>query len=422
MVKLGIMCHRGSGDTSTKIPLHLSFIGIIIISEMTITGKMKKSLVKKLIAPVVLAVGLLFSPVKANAQLPIMDPFSQPNDSNLVWYGSGDVDSNNVRDGNDYNLISQGAQSNQADIDGDGILGTPEDADLFAKYLNGDTLLPQINWAWPMMTRESRKEWALKTSVLDSTKIKHPDWFCGRRATNTIIALHGYSELKDSTVSRHFEKYDLKNNGKFNINAKFVSISSESGFPDGSHAHFVYAILVGNNPLNFYDWIFIDPSYPNKIMSIGDINLPNDSEIDINYTRFKDNGTISEIPYITFKANEGVPGLKSYLEDYLILERPYVNSIKPEKLNLLEKFVLNQNYPNPFNSQTEIKYSIPKAGNVLLNVYNLEGKSIRTLFNNHQQAGDYRVTFIAKDLPSGQYFYRLRTGDAVETKKMMLVK
>ncbi|HAE87897.1 TPA: hypothetical protein DCG86_07720, partial [Candidatus Marinimicrobia bacterium] len=50
-----------------------------------------------------------------------MNPFFQPNDSNLVWYGSGDVDSNNILNENDLTLIQSGIQNDQADIDGDGI-------------------------------------------------------------------------------------------------------------------------------------------------------------------------------------------------------------------------------------------------------------------------------------------------------------
>jgi len=384
---------------------------------MTITVKMK-SLVKKLIAPVVLATALLFSPVKANAQTFTINPFSQPNDTTLAYYGSGDVDLNNVRDWNDHNLISQGAQNDQADIDGDGILGTAQDAELFAKYLNGDTLLPQINWAWPNMTREQRQEWFLKEGIIDSTRFYHSDWFCGPLATNVAVAFHGFPELNNPEIAQHFSKYDLQNNGRFNLPVYYVTIAKTDG---SGWAHAINACLIGEDPLNFDDWCFFEPRFANKI-NIGDWDMPENSKVKINSSFFSENGGISTYAFAKFILNNGVPSLDGDPSQYLILQRPYVNSIKPNNKSLLEKFVLAQNYPNPFNSQTEIKYSIPKAGTVLLNVYNLEGKLIRTLINNHQQAGDYRVTFNAKDLPSGQYFYRLRTEDAVETKKMMLVK
>ena len=178
-----------------------------------------KSLVK-LIAPVLLATALLFSPVKANAQTTFtINPFAQPNDTSMVYYGSGDVDSNNIRDWDDYNLI-EGAQSDQADIDGDGIPGTQEDAGLFAKYLNGDTLLPQINWANPNLKTEQRKDWVKKMLKIDKTNEITPVrdyWMCGQYSTQTIINFHGFSELKDSTIASKFPKYNLDNLGRFNL-------------------------------------------------------------------------------------------------------------------------------------------------------------------------------------------------------------
>jgi CubicO group peptidase (beta-lactamase class C family) len=90
--------------------------------------------------------------------------------------------------------------------------------------------------------------------------------------------------------------------------------------------------------------------------------------------------------------------------------------------NVLTDFYLEQNYPNPFNNSTVIKYSIPQEGLVTLKVYNLLGEEVARLVNDTKQTGNYEVSFDATGLPSGIYFYRLRTGDFVETKKMVLTK
>jgi hypothetical protein len=86
------------------------------------------------------------------------------------------------------------------------------------------------------------------------------------------------------------------------------------------------------------------------------------------------------------------------------------------------EFSLEQNFPNPFNNSTVIKYSIPQEGLVTLNVYNLMGEEVVRLVNDTKQTGNYEVSFDATGLPSGVYFYRLRAGDFVETKKMVLMK
>jgi hypothetical protein len=74
-----------------------------------------------------------------------------------------------------------------------------------------------------------------------------------------------------------------------------------------------------------------------------------------------------------------------------------------------KKFSLNQNYPNPFNAATEIVFAIETATRVELSVFNLLGKKVRTLINGYHQPGEYRSRFDASELPSGIYFYQLKT-------------
>lgn len=85
-------------------------------------------------------------------------------------------------------------------------------------------------------------------------------------------------------------------------------------------------------------------------------------------------------------------------------------------------FALEQNYPNPFNPSTTIKYQIPQNGLVTLKVYNVIGQEVATLVNQVQNASAYETSFDASKLSSGIYFYTLRAGNFVETKKMMLMK
>ncbi len=97
--------------------------------------------------------------------------------------------------------------------------------------------------------------------------------------------------------------------------------------------------------------------------------------------------------------------------------------------NKPEKYFLSQNYPNPFNPTTTIKYSIPVEAycntpphNVLLKVYDILGNEVATLVNEQKPAGNYEVDFTGNNLSSGIYFYTLRAGSHIESKKMVLVK
>ena len=97
-------------------------------------------------------------------------------------------------------------------------------------------------------------------------------------------------------------------------------------------------------------------------------------------------------------------------------------SVRPALNGLPEVATLEQNYPNPFNPSTQINYSIPKATNVTLKVYDVLGREIATLVNERKQSGAYKVTWNAEGVPTGVYFYRIVAGEFIETKKMVLIR
>jgi hypothetical protein len=86
------------------------------------------------------------------------------------------------------------------------------------------------------------------------------------------------------------------------------------------------------------------------------------------------------------------------------------------------EFGISQNYPNPFNPKTIINYALPKAGKVVMKVYDILGKEVVSLVDGFKQAGNYSVEFDATDLPSGVYFYTLRAENFAQSKKMLLIK
>ena len=88
---------------------------------------------------------------------------------------------------------------------------------------------------------------------------------------------------------------------------------------------------------------------------------------------------------------------------------------------------LSQNYPNPFNPTTTIAYNMIEAGEVTIEVFNIKGQKVKTLVNEHMTAGNQSVTWDGKDtnnksVSSGIYFYKMKSGNYVSTKKMILMK
>lgn len=101
---------------------------------------------------------------------------------------------------------------------------------------------------------------------------------------------------------------------------------------------------------------------------------------------------------------------------------PAWTSIKKLESGIVTEYKLEQNYPNPFNSKTKIKFEVKKSGNVKLKVFDITGKLVADIVNAELETGRYEVLFDAKNLSSSIYFYRMETGDFVESKRMVHIK
>jgi photosystem II stability/assembly factor-like uncharacterized protein len=117
-------------------------------------------------------------------------------------------------------------------------------------------------------------------------------------------------------------------------------------------------------------------------------------------------------------------------ENGTILKNDSVNIITNKngiKTEVISNYFLSQNYPNPFNPSTKIKFEIPDQNRndnaiVTLKIYDILGREIATLVNEEKPAGEYEVEFDGSNLTSGVYFYQLKAGSFVETRKMVLIK
>ncbi|MFQ5641865.1 MAG: T9SS type A sorting domain-containing protein, partial [bacterium] len=92
-----------------------------------------------------------------------------------------------------------------------------------------------------------------------------------------------------------------------------------------------------------------------------------------------------------------------------------------------ERFELFQNYPNPFNPSTTIKYELSKNSQVILKIYNVLGREVRTLLNENQTAGLKTVQWDGRDdsgaiVSSGVYLYRIQASNKIQSKKMVFLR
>lgn len=134
-------------------------------------------------------------------------------------------------------------------------------------------------------------------------------------------------------------------------------------------------------------------------------------------------GTSTEVHNYSFTDQSPVNGLSFYRLKQVDFDgtSEYSNTIEVT-FGAVADYSLAQNYPNPFNPTTKINYAIKEKGNVELKVFDLLGSEIATLINEEQNPGNYEVFFDASKLSSGVYLYTIKSGNFMQTRKMLLMK
>ncbi len=118
----------------------------------------------------------------------------------------------------------------------------------------------------------------------------------------------------------------------------------------------------------------------------------------------------------------GMPNLGHWYITQGLFEYISYRTEVSESSSAPNQITLSQNYPNPFNAQTTIKYSLPSPSEVSIDIFDILGRKVERLIEGMKPAGYNQAVWDASDQASGMYFYRIKAGDKVETKKMMLMK
>lgn len=134
-------------------------------------------------------------------------------------------------------------------------------------------------------------------------------------------------------------------------------------------------------------------------------------------------GTTTETQHYTFTDRDVKPGKYQYKLKQIDYDGTFEYSqIVEVDIPITNEFSLSQNYPNPFNPTTSLHYAIGDRQFVTLKVFDLLGREVAALVNEEKPAGEYEVEFDGTKFPSGIYFYQLKTGEFIQTKKMVLLK
>ena len=186
------------------------------------------------------------------------------------------------------------------------------------------------------------------------------------------------------------------------------------------------SLMYSGDPVSLNGWINTSPDDQRHISSTGPFDLVKGKPIEIIIAYIVGRGSTS-LNSITEARRITNDVIGFYNTNFTYVSVGVKENISTQ---LPTEFHLSQNYPNPFNPSTTIKYLIPVVDayyastttNVVLKVYDILGREVATLINKEQKAGSYEVTFDASNLSSGVYFYRLKSGGFIQSKKMILLK
>ena len=222
---------------------------------------------------------------------------------------------------------------------------------------------------------------------------------------------------------------------------------------DGAFRFALFQCYEGNHPGAIFDGVYIDDHWNNYVLPaelaafnaevIGDrVKLRWITSAEMTNAAFdierksvssviwqkagsvKGNGTTNEQSCYSYTDRPGSSGVFNYRLKQIDFNGNFEYFELPEAVTIgvPYKYFVDQNYPNPFNPLTTIAYGIPQSGNVVLKIFDMAGREIRTLVNEYKDAGYYAAKFDGSSLASGTYIYRIESGSFVSAKKMVLLK
>jgi hypothetical protein len=207
------------------------------------------------------------------------NPFIQPNDTTLNWYGSGDINNDNKSAtkedldllvkviNNEYSNPSDTRLKDRSDINGDGEVNE-SDFEILAKKHNGVRLYLPGEWNL-LLTWAEREDWSRKMFAIDKTdKIIQAGFNCDERSYQTYINFHGVN-LTDIPKFLDVYPYDFSNNGRFNLPLYFVAISFYDSNNQRTGGHAMVTAFLGNSSTTWGDRCDIESQFDHLNVQIG---------------------------------------------------------------------------------------------------------------------------------------------------------
>lgn len=268
---------------------------------------------------------------------------------------------------------------------------------------------------------------------------KLPGWYSGGNLTmkyshSTDNLENGYAEIFSNTSNVTPKSYVGLIRKDVKIQFAQDNILSLMLQGTGNDASATFQILFDKNNDSKYDES-TDARFESKPISMN-FSGWKEIHININEEEFKvvsksktDDFSLLENEAIgvqlSFTTGSDFPTSKFSSGIALVAERPnkeVKQDISSSDANSTESYFSLKNYPNPFNPETNISYVLKSATNVKITVYDRLGREVGILFDGQQTEGEHSIVFNGANLTSGIYFYRIKTSEKTEVRKMVLAK
>jgi hypothetical protein len=248
-------------------------------------------------------------------------------------------------------------------------------------------------------------------------------------------AIHSFGHRAESAIRHIYGRWDIHNPNPNNWEL-FTRIDKE--IPGGAHIGNIHFPPNGQSDYDYGNTSYVDSyadnwkRYPILLDQKRSVNRDEWEAVNSNYQLGFMRWWHNHLPRYTGVTDTILNNWWHYIVDYEdAVERAYIITQIDNGNNVVkilpDEYSLKQNYPNPFNPQTTIKFNLNKDSRVVLTIFDVLGREVRTLIDERKKAGEYKVTWYGKDnlgntVASGFYLYRLKAGDVILSKKMIFLK
>jgi uncharacterized Ntn-hydrolase superfamily protein len=250
-------------------------------------------------------------------------------------------------------------------------------------------------------------------AALQGAKVIGADTRCTSRGTSSISAFIRVANPQDTTGQLHLH---------LNVNNTPVGVDPIDSLQILYNMWIPVELISFTASVNSED-VFLRWSTASELNNLGfEIQRSYDSEDFFTIGFVNGNGTTTELKNYSFTDKPGRNNIY-----YRLKQVDFDGSFEYSNIIYVDgitgkDYVLEQNFPNPFNPATQIKFKIPEAGKVKLEVYNLLGQKISVLVNEYFDAGYYSIDFDAGSISGGVYVYRISVNGYTTSKKMVLLR